>query len=141
VCPNKVVGVSGGRHNRTRQQSSFDVHWIEISLQDIIRPQQKIPAIQAEALLAQGKIDQARETVDKARAVRANDWLAKFHLALAAAQVDAAGGNSTLARRMFDAAQAEAEKVGCKMCETELRSGIAKLGAKSGSVLEGKVFR
>ncbi len=102
-------------------------------------------AIQARTYVRLGKINEARQSVSRAQSIRGTDWLAKFHLSLAAAEVDAAGGNGTLARSRLHAAQAEAAKVGCKICEAEIRSGPAKLGAKtaaqSAPVLEGKVLQ
>lgn len=102
-------------------------------------------ALQARAYLRLGKISEAQQSVSRAQSIRGTDWLAKFHLSLAAAEVDAAAGNGTLARSRLHAAQVEAEKGGCKICEAEIRSGPAKLGARgtaqSAPVLEGKVLQ
>ena len=79
-------------------------------------------AIQTEVLLAVGKLNDAHESVMRGQAVRNTNWLAKFHLGLATARVDAAQGHHAVARRRLDTAQAQAEKAGCKACESELRS-------------------
>ena len=53
----------------------------------------------AEALLAQGKLDEAGDTVEKANALRTTDWLARFRMSASSAQLEAARGNDSDARR------------------------------------------
>ena len=88
-------------------------------------------AILAQAYLRLGKIDEARQSVSRAQSIHGTDWLAKFHLSVSAAQVHAAAGSPDLARTELRAAQAEAIKVGCKLCAAEIRSNTAKLTIKN----------
>jgi tetratricopeptide (TPR) repeat protein len=86
-------------------------------------------AMEAEALLARGKLDEARDTIERARTLRASDWLAKLHLSVSFARFELARGN-TSARRQLAAIMAEAERVGCLACETEVRAVSSQLDGK-----------
>ena len=96
-------------------------------------------AIQIRAYLNQGKVDEARRTLTRAHAVRTADWLAKFHLELAEAQLKAVAGNRAAAKRQLAAVQAGAERVRCKLCGLEIRSSFRTTTPKAVPVLEGKV--
>ena len=50
-------------------------------------------AIEAAVLISQGRLDEASRAVQRAQAIRNADWLAKFHLAVVSAQMEAARGN------------------------------------------------
>jgi hypothetical protein len=97
----------------------------ELSSQHRSADEVEARAIEIRAYLSQRKIDEARRTLARAHAVRTSDWLARFHLALAEAQLVAAGGNRAVAKRQLAAVQASAERVGCKLCSMEIRSTLA----------------
>lgn len=87
-------------------------------------------AMLTEALLAQGKINDARDTVERATALRASDWLARFRLSASSAQLEAARGNDAVARQQLAAVMADAQRVGCSVCQTEIRAVLSQLDAK-----------
>jgi DNA-binding winged helix-turn-helix (wHTH) protein/tetratricopeptide (TPR) repeat protein/TolB-like protein len=89
-------------------------------------------AMEAEALLAQGKLDDARDTLGKAGAARVADWLPKLHLATSTARLEAAQGDNSAARQQLAAAIAEAHRAGCVICETEVKAMFAQLDGKRG---------
>jgi len=84
-------------------------------------------AIQAAALLGQKKIDQAWNTLQKAEIIQNADWLAKFHLSLVSAKVTAARGNTEAAKRQLESAEGNAKRVGCTLCQAEVRTLAARL--------------
>ena len=84
-------------------------------------------AMLTEALIAQGRINEARDTVERARALRASDWLARFRLSASSAQLEAARGNDAIARQQLVAVMADAQRVGCVICQTELRAVLSQL--------------
>jgi eukaryotic-like serine/threonine-protein kinase len=87
-------------------------------------------AMQAESFLAQGKIDDARDTLEKASAVRATDWLASFHLSTATARLEAARGNAATAKRKLFAAMNDAKQAGCVVCRTEIIAALSEIDSK-----------
>ena len=98
-------------------------------------------AIEIRALLIQGKVDDAARALARARAIPTSDWLAKFHIALARAQVEAQSGNRSAAKQQLASVQAEAERIGCKMCVLEIRSAALRASAKPAPLLQGKVLQ
>jgi len=101
----------------------------------------KARAIEAAVLMSQGKLDEASNAVQSAQAIRNIDWLAKFHLALVSAQMEAARGNAVLAKRRLDALDSHARRVGCVFCQSEIRSASAKIQNGRSRVLEGHIVR
>lgn len=87
-------------------------------------------AMEAEALIAQGKLDEARDTVEKARTLRASDWLARLHLSVSSARLEWARGNDAAARRQLLTVMAEAQRAGCVVCQTEVKAVLADVDAK-----------
>jgi tetratricopeptide (TPR) repeat protein/DNA-binding winged helix-turn-helix (wHTH) protein/TolB-like protein len=87
-------------------------------------------AMEAEALIAQGKLDEARDTVEKARTLRATDWLARLHLSVSSARLEWARGNDASARRQLLTVMAEAQRAGCVVCQTEVKAVLADVDGK-----------
>ena len=87
-------------------------------------------AMQAESFLALGKIDDARDTLEKASAVRATDWLASFHLSTTTARLEAARGNEATAKRKLFAAMNDAKQAGCVVCRTEIIAALSEIDSK-----------
>jgi len=83
-----------------------------------------------EVLIAQGKINEARDTLERASALRATDWLARFHLSASSARLEAARGNDATARQQLVAVMADAQRVGCALCQTEIRALLSQLYGK-----------
>ncbi len=96
-------------------------------------------AIGAEALLSQSKTDAAWNAVQNAQAIRNTDWLAKFHLSVVSAQIEAARGNAPSAKHRLDALEADAIRVGCVSCQVKVRSAAAKSPNSHTRVLEGGI--
>jgi tetratricopeptide (TPR) repeat protein len=84
-------------------------------------------AMLTEALIAQGRINEARDTVERARALRASDWLVRFRLSASSAQLEAARGNDAIARKQLVAVMADAQRVGCVVCQIEIRAVLSQL--------------
>ena len=87
-------------------------------------------AMEAEALIAQGKLDEARDTVEKARTLRATDWLARLHLSVSSARLEWARGNDAAARRQLLTVMAEAQRAGCVVCQSEIKAVLADADGK-----------
>jgi len=102
----------------------------ELGLENRRADEVEARAMHAEALLAQGKLDDARETVEKAGALQATDWLARLRLSASAAQLEAARGNDSAARRQLVAVLAEAQRAGCVVCQTEIRPLLSRIARK-----------
>ncbi len=102
----------------------------ELGLENRRADEVEARAMHAEALLAQGKLDDARETVEKASALRAADWLARLRLSASSAQLEAARGNDSAARQQLVAAIAEAHRAGCVVCQAEVSALLSKLDSK-----------
>lgn len=77
---------------------------------------------EAEALLRQGKTEMAGSSLEKATAIRNADWLSRFHLLMATAELEEVRGNSAEARRLFQKMENDARRVGCAICQTKLRA-------------------
>jgi len=95
-------------------------------------------AVEIRALLGQGKMDEASRALARARAIPVADWLARFHIALARAQVEAQSGNRFAAKQQLASVQADAERVGCKLCALEIRSAALRAASP---LLQGKVLQ
>jgi DNA-binding winged helix-turn-helix (wHTH) protein/tetratricopeptide (TPR) repeat protein len=87
-------------------------------------------AMQAEALLARGKVNEAKQALEKATALRATDWLAKFHLSATSARLEAARGNAATAKRKLVAAMNDAKQAGCVVCRTEIITALSDVDSK-----------
>jgi len=87
-------------------------------------------AMQAEALLAQGKVVEARDTLEKADALRTTDWLARVHLSVSSAWFEWARGNKTTAGRQLAAITAEAQRAGCVICQAEINAVLSQMSSK-----------
>ena len=79
-------------------------------------------AMHAEALIAQGKLDEARDAVEKAKTLPATDWLARLHLAVSSARLEWARGNETTSRRQLVTILADAQRAGCVVCQGEIKT-------------------
>jgi tetratricopeptide (TPR) repeat protein len=86
--------------------------------------------IQVRALLASGKIESAQQSLIRAQGLTNASWLSRFDLAIASAQIDAAQGKIAMSRQKIKAAQAQAEKAGCRACVSESRLLISKIDAQ-----------
>jgi DNA-binding winged helix-turn-helix (wHTH) protein/tetratricopeptide (TPR) repeat protein/TolB-like protein len=89
-------------------------------------------AMQAEGLLAIGKINEAKETLDKATALRVTDWLAKFRFSASSARLEAAQGNDSAAKRKLIATMADAKRAGCVVCQIEIRVALSEIDSRNG---------
>jgi DNA-binding winged helix-turn-helix (wHTH) protein/tetratricopeptide (TPR) repeat protein len=98
-------------------------------------------AIAAEAMLSQDKVGEAWDTVQTAQTIHNSDWLAKFHLSVVYALLEAARGNATSAKRKFGALNADAKRVGCVSCQMEVRSAVAKSLNTRTRVIEGHIIK
>jgi eukaryotic-like serine/threonine-protein kinase len=87
-------------------------------------------AMQADALLARGKVNDAKQALEKATALRATDWLAKFHLSATSARLEAARGNDATAKRKLVAAMNDAKQAGCVVCRTEIITALSEIDSK-----------
>jgi hypothetical protein len=58
--------------------------------------------------------------------LRASDWLARFRLSASSAQLETARGNDAIARQHLIAVMADAQRVGCVICQTEIRTVLSK---------------
>jgi DNA-binding winged helix-turn-helix (wHTH) protein/tetratricopeptide (TPR) repeat protein/TolB-like protein len=97
-------------------------------------------AIEIRAHVQAGNLEGANTALKRAVAIPYGDWLSKFHLALAQAQVNSALGNKDAARRQLATAKAGALRVGCELCAIEVHSvSLQARGQKSSTILEGKV--
>jgi eukaryotic-like serine/threonine-protein kinase len=76
-------------------------------------------AIQIRLFLVRNKLRLAQQSLEQAQAIHNTSWLSKYHLMLAAAQVDAAQGNVAASRRKLEAARSQARKAGCRSCYLE----------------------
>jgi tetratricopeptide (TPR) repeat protein len=90
-------------------------------------------AMEVQGLLAQGKVDEAWQEVLAARKTASSDQLAKFHLAIAAAEVEAARGHSRQAQQQIATALTVATSMGCVSCKFEARYALFKIGQNSRS--------
>lgn len=84
-------------------------------------------AMQAEALIAQGKKDAAQQTLERAKEVEVADWLARFHQRAASARLQAAQGNGAMARRTLLSALDAAKRTACVMCEAEITPALSQI--------------
>lgn len=76
----------------------------------------------ANALLAAGKTSEAKRVLSEASQVHDADWLSRFELKLVASRVTAALGDHDSARRSLNAAEAEARKAGCGLCNSQIHN-------------------
>jgi hypothetical protein len=83
------------------------------------------------ALLAEGKSEEAWASIQHAPALASSDFLAKFHLRVATAQVEAARGHSKRAGQQLAAALADSNRMGCVSCQFEARLALLKLSTHS----------
>jgi hypothetical protein len=90
----------------------------------------EVRALQAEVLLGHGKTVEAEQALDKAKNIRAADWLARFHLDTASARLESATGNDAKARRHLATALAAAQETGCVVCQAEVRAALSQLEKK-----------
>jgi hypothetical protein len=86
--------------------------------------------VEIQTFLASGNIDSARRSLALAKALHNTTWLSNYHLMLAAAQIDAAEGKHEISHQEIAAAREKAEKVGCGVCELELRSPLYRADAR-----------
>src|SRR6202165_2103370 len=84
-------------------------------------------ALQAEALLAQGRTVEAQQALEKAKSIQAADWLARFHLDTAFARLESAKGNDTKARRRLAAALTDAQETRCVVCQVEVKADLSQI--------------
>lgn len=101
----------------------------------------KARAIEAAVLISQGKLAEASDAVQSAQAIRNADWLAKFHLSVVSAQMEAARGNAAPAKRRLDALDADAKRVGCVSCQVQVRSAAAKIQSTRTRIPEGHIVK
>jgi eukaryotic-like serine/threonine-protein kinase len=94
----------------------------------------------AQALVAEGKTNRAREEIDLAKglAVKTQNRIVGLELAIAEARVLFAGDKFAEATSILAAAQAEAEKLGLVRYDLEARLMIAELEITSGNVVVGR---
>ena len=97
-------------------------------------------AMQAEALLTQEKINEAQGTLARATALQSPDWLARFRLSGSSARLEIARGNISAARRQLITIMADAQRVGCVICQTEIRAVLSQLDGKRSLRNEGVPF-
>lgn len=98
-------------------------------------------AIGAESLLSQRKVGEAWDAVQRAQTIRNTDWLAKFHLSVVYARLEAERGNAASAKRKLDALNADAKRVGCVSCQIEVRSAVDKSQNSRTRVIEGHISK
>jgi hypothetical protein len=84
-------------------------------------------AVQAEALLARGRIGEAQQALERAKSIDAADWLARFHLDTASARLESAKENETKARRTLADALTEAQQTRCVVCQVEVRAALSQI--------------
>jgi len=72
--------------------------------------------IQVQLFLARKQLAAAQQSLERAQGVQNTSWLSKYHLALAAAKVDAAQAKTAASRSRLAAARSLAEKAGCRAC-------------------------
>ena len=101
----------------------------------------KARAIEAAILISQGKLDEASKSLQSAQAIHNTDWLAKFHLSVVSAQMEAARGNAVPAKRRLDALDTDAKRVGCVSCQVEIQSAAAKILSSRTHVLGDHVLK
>jgi tetratricopeptide (TPR) repeat protein len=89
-------------------------------------------AMEAEAFIAQGKLDEAGDTVKRAKTLRATDWLARFHLSVSSARLERARGNETTARRQLVAKSSAQTVLISDLAESN--SSLLKLRFRGGQV-------
>jgi tetratricopeptide (TPR) repeat protein len=102
-------------------EATLDAAISELDKEHRTADQTEAFAVKARALLRQGLAQQARESVQRARAVRAVDWLARFQLSIVSARVQAALGKNAAAKRELVAAKLDAQRTGCAICELEVQ--------------------
>jgi multidrug resistance efflux pump len=76
-------------------------------------------AVEIETFVANGNLEQAEQSLSRARTLHGATWLSSYDLLLANAQVDAAEGRTALARRTIAEARTRAAEAGCGACETQ----------------------
>ena len=101
----------------------------------------KARAIEAAVLISQSKLDEASKSLQSAQAIHNSDWMAKFHLSVVSAQMEAARGNAVPAKRRLDAVGADAKRVGCVSCQVEIQSAAAKILSSRTHVLGDHVLK
>jgi tetratricopeptide (TPR) repeat protein/DNA-binding winged helix-turn-helix (wHTH) protein/TolB-like protein len=101
----------------------------------------KARAIEAAVLISQSKLDEASKSLQSAQAIHNSDWMAKFHLSVVSAQMEAARGNAVPAKRRLDAVGADAKRVGCVSCQAEIQSAAAKILSSRTHVLGDHVLK
>ena len=102
----------------------------ELGLENRRADEVEARAMHAEALLAQGKLADAGDAVEKASALRATDWLARLRLSASSAQLEAARGNDSDARRRLVAVITEAQHAGCVVCQAEVGEVLSRLDSR-----------
>lgn len=119
------VSLEEGQHNGVDSsiQSSIDEFMAEGRGADAM----EALAIVAEAFLAQKQIHEAESTVQRARTIRNSDWLAKFHLSIVDARLEAERGNMKLATRKLNALNAAAKNKGCSSCQQTVHAALSLL--------------
>ena len=75
--------------------------------------------IESQTYLARGNLEQAQQSLSRARTLHGATWLSSYELLLASARVDAAEGHSASAHRMIAEARTKAKQAGCGACATE----------------------
>lgn len=102
-------------------EATLDAAISELDKEHRTADQAEALAVKARALLRQGLAQQAWESVQRARAMRAVDWLARFQLSVVSARVQAALGKNAAAKRELAAAKLDAQRAGCAICELEVQ--------------------
>ena len=82
-------------------------------------------AIAADAFVAQKKFPEALDFVQRAQGIRNTDWLAKFHLSLVSARLDAERGNGGLSRQKLNKLIVDAKNAGCLSCQTSVLAALS----------------
>ena len=87
-------------------------------------------AMQAEALLALGKIDEAQGTLARANALQSPDWLARFRRSASSARLEIARKNLSVAKQQLITDVAETQRAGCVICRIEIKGVLSQIDGK-----------
>ena len=101
----------------------------ELGLENRRADEVEARAMHAEALLAQGKLADARDMVEKASALRATDWLARLRLSASSPswkRLEATTRRTSTSRRSHDRSAAS----GCVVCQAEVGEVLSRLDSR-----------
>lgn len=111
-------------HHPEQFDSSVQSAIEELKSEDRRADEAEARAMQAEALLANGQMNEARNALQIARALHTTDWLVQYRLDFAAAQLDAAQGNTSAAIEKLNTILASSKQTGCVICQNEIQMAL-----------------